>query len=293
MRKHCFVSLIVLAAGSAAGQLQTDAGVTVLNPSREGATTVSGQALVHSRRLAVASTDAEAVVLNGQGQIECSNIQLAGGYSLAGRHAHISGAVWPIEGTLTDPLADRAQAINDLVDQYADPDESLDRGAIEFTGGEHSVEPGYYSGGMNITGGNISLAPGVYILGGDMSLAGQAEVLADGVTIILLEGDVKVAGGASLRMVPPQDGDLMDFSIVLPASNDGHISLTGNSGLSIQGSIYAPAGSMSVTGQAFGAAFGPFVGEMVVVDTLALAGRGSIIIGAMGPVNLISERKID
>ncbi len=285
-------SLIAIAGIANAATEPVEPGVTVLNAASGGAASVSGQASVHTRRFTVASNHSGAILVNGRGRIECSDVRIAGGYELSGNHAQIMGGIWTGYTEAADPLATKAAALNALAAQYDDEDAPDGNGSIKLTGGTHTVMPGFYPGGMEISGGNITLSPGTYILGAGMSITGQSRVEGNGVTIVVLQGDVRIAGGAVIRIDPSETGDLSDFSIALPESNAGHISLTGNSELSIQGAIYAPRASMSVTGQAIGSA-SPFVGEVVVVDTLTLAGRGSIIIGAMGPMNLIAERKID
>ena len=285
-------SIIAFAGVAGASTDPIEPGVTVLNAAREGAASVSGQAAVHTRRFTVASNHHDAIVVNGRGRIECSDVRIAGGYELSGNHAQIQGAIWTGYTEASDPLAARAAALNAMAAQYTGENAPDGNGAIKLTNGSHTLSPGFYPGGMDISGGNITLNPGVYILGAGMSITGQSRVEGIGVTIIVLQGNVNVAGGAIIRIDPSETGDLAEFAIALPASNRGNISLTGNSELSIQGAIYAPRASMSVTGQAIGSA-SPFVGEVVVVDTLTLAGRGSIIIGAMGPMNLVSERKID
>lgn len=284
--------MIAIAGTASAANDPVEPGITVLNAAQEGSASVSGQASVHTRKFTVASNHSEAVVVNGRGRIQCADVRIAGGYDLDGNHAQIQGGIWTGYQGASDPLFTQAAALNAMSAQYDEADGDNSNGSIEISNGNHTVEPGYYPGGIQISGGNVTFQPGTYILRNGMKISGQSAIEGEGVTFVILDGDVLLAGGSAMRISPAEEGDLAGFSIAMPESHAGHISLTGNSDLWILGSIYAPSGSMSVTGQAVGTA-SPFVGEVVVVDTLTLAGRGSILIGAMGPVNIVLEPKND
>jgi hypothetical protein len=293
MIKHITISAFTALAGTACAAAQDDhshtGGVLVLNNSAEGATSVSGRALVFSKHLHVASTNSEAISVNGQGRIECSEICIAGGYRVRGGQASIMGSVWENVATDDDPY-EHHMAGMDFEAMAADLDDS---GGLQLTSGEHELNPGYFSGGMKISGASVRLNPGLYILGGGLSVTAHSNISGEGVTIVILSGDISVAGQAKFNLDAPSDGDLAGLSLVMPSSNNGSVSLSGGSDLSIHGAIYTPEAAMSVTGQASGNAQGPFIGEFVIVDTLTLAGQGVITIGATGNIELAKDPKHD
>jgi len=72
---------------------------------------------------------------------------------------------------IDDPLADIPEPAWD---------EASDLGAIEASG---YYTPGYYSGGVDLTGGDVTLLPGIYVLdGAGLQVGGNANFIAEGVT---------------------------------------------------------------------------------------------------------------
>jgi len=285
--------LLMVAAGSASAGSEPNSGVLVLNGNQEAATIVSGQARVLSRLLHVASADSEAISVNGQGRIECAEIRIEGGYELNGGRAQITGAVWTYSATEEDPYEERMQSIDldAMVAAYGDGDRGGD--GTELSNGDYQLSPGYFPEGMAFTGGTIRMLPGVYLLDSGFHATGQTVITGEGVTIVVLRGDISVAGGVAVELDAPESGEFEGVTFMMPGSNVGQISLSGGSELSIQGTIYAPESHMSITGRATSSTSGPFVGEIVIIDTLELAGRGVIMIGAPGNMRFTVDPKRD
>jgi hypothetical protein len=105
-----------------------------------------------------------------------------------------------------------------------------------------------------------TLQPGIHCIKGDISLTGQNSIIGHGVLLVLLDGGIKVKGGATLDLI--SDNDIKDKNgyqyggmvIYAPSSNTSTLTLGGNSGSHFWGTILAPSATCDLGGTAQGAA---------------------------------------
>ena len=266
-------TLAITAATLPAMAGELSGGVVVLSTSAEGALTLNGNGRTESLNIYVNSASEHSVVATGNGTLDTPRLQLVGDTSMSG-NGTCTGEIVTGAEPMANPFASVATSM---------PEPGEDRGALKLTSGLHSIQPGYYPGGIDVSGHpTISFSPGVYMVGGGgMRLTGGT-IVGENVTFVMLNGALSVSGQVALTLSPPQDGPFKGVAIYQPASNPTMMSLTGGSGMRISGGICAPAALLRLTGTSEIEDTGVAFGDTVVANTLRLAGNGVIKIGHDG-----------
>lgn len=244
-------------------------GLIVLSPSAQSALSLSGSSTVQCPDVRVNSTAAKAVTGSGSAVIDTPSLKTCGECSFSGS-AHCTSAA----ATVRTPLADPGASL-----QLPSTAGMTDRGTLSISGGTRSVTPGYFSGGIAVSGGaNVTFKPGTYILGGGLNVS-SSSITGQGVCFVVLGGRVNLSGGSSATLTPPTAGALAGVLIAQPPSNSGTLALSGSSGMSLSGAIWAPGAKADLSGSSKVGAAGPQFGDVVVVNTVSLSGSGSIKVG--------------
>lgn len=171
---------------------------------------------------------------------------------------------------IDDPLADIPEPAWDV---------AYDLGAIEATG---SYTPGYYSGGIDLTGGNVTLLPGIYVLdGAGLQVGGNANFIAEGVMIYIPPGTGSMnLGGTGNVVVSPPDPEVYSYdgvttydgiSIFQSRTNSNEGTILGTSGMDLNGTFYFSAAHVKVGGTSAD------LGSQIVAYTLHVFGTGSLL----------------
>ena len=141
---------------------------------------------------------------------------------------------------------------------------------VSVTSGR-TIDPGNYSKIKLSNSDTLIMNPGLYCMTGDFSTTGQAHVVGQGVTIYFVSGTFDTAGTSvinisapncenSLCGVPPAVRGIL---IYLSPSNNSKIKFTGTSDSEFMGTIFAPGGSIYVTGS----------GSTVTLNTQLIANK--------------------
>ncbi len=184
-------------------------------------------------------------------------------------------------------------------------DPSVDLGGgdtVTIEGGTHVFEPGFYSGGFRITGGDVTFKPGIYILNGSSTgqksglvVSGSANLCAKGVMFYVTgDGVVDLAGTGSIRVTPP-DLEVLDFcdpsfsypsdpqlatyedvSIFQDRANANDARIVGTNLMDLDGALYFPRAHVDLTGTGDG------FGSQLVAWTIEVSGTGDIVINYRG-----------
>jgi hypothetical protein len=171
---------------------------------------------------------------------------------------------------------------------------------IVITEGAHVFEPGYYSGGFRITGGDVIMKPGLYILDGTdrglksgLVVGGNANFCAKGVMFFITGwGAVDLAGTGEIRITPYDSNSVGDpnsfcdpsftygegleiyehISIFQARDNYTDARIIGTSLLDLDGTLYFPSNHLSLggTGEGFG--------NQLIAGTIDIFGTGDIVI---------------
>lgn len=273
MRSRELVSALVIAAATSSAMAgEMAAGLLVLHPSADGALTISGNGRTESVSIHVNSTHDVAVVGSGNAMMDTASLRIGGGARFDGN----GGTTGEIESG-ADPMSDPfAEVTNEM------PDAGPALGKLKLTGGLHAVQPGFYSGGFEVSGkATVYLEPGVYTVANGIKLSGGT-IVGQGVTFVVLSGSMEASGQTAISLSPPSSGPFTGVTVYQPASNNSTMSLTGGSAMVINGAICAPGARIDLTGNGTLEGTGAFFGDLVVAERARLAGNGVITIGRVG-----------
>jgi hypothetical protein len=97
------------------------------------------------------------------------------------------------------------------------------------------------------------LSPGLYCVTGDLFLNGNGTFAGTGVTIVMLNGELRINGTVTVQLTaPPRQPDptpaLPGVLIYVPQSNSNPITLNGTSDSYFEGTVYAPASTINFSG---------------------------------------------
>ncbi|MGH9658478.1 MAG: hypothetical protein ACRD96_08035, partial [Bryobacteraceae bacterium] len=255
------------------------------NPTAEGALTVAGTAVLDAPgcRIMVNSNHPESITANGGACINAGEI----GYVP-------DGSLVTNGGNCVNP-APTGYAIPQP-DPYAslpEPDPGLlgllpinlpvitSLNSLVLT----PLVPGYYPGGVKITGGNVVFLPGLYIVDG-LEISGDATATGNGVTIFNTgEGlkNITIAGGVHAEFHAPTSGiyeNILFFnSRSAPDAPPYGATIIGTSGSIFDGVLYFPTVNLTFGGNQSASA--PWA--RIVADTVTLAGNPQVGVDYVPP----------
>lgn len=260
----------VRTSSAASDGAEAMSGVMVLDTAAtKGAMTLSGNATVKTPSVYVNSSSSDALKVSGSAVLDSPSVNVVGGSSLTSPSACTS-TIKSTSGTALDPYAS-------LILPAADTANNL--GTLSISGGTRTVSPGYYSGGISVTGNaNVTFLPGVYVLGNGLSVS-NGSISGDGVCFVVLGGKVTFGGNSSATLTPTATGNLSGVVIAQPSSNKSDLTVSGGGTMNIRGSIWAPAAKATLSGNSSATTTGPFMGDMLIVNTLTLSGTSLLTIG--------------
>ena len=117
--------------------------------------------------------------------------------------------------------------------------------------GGGSIEPGNYDS-INSDSGSLIMQPGLYCLSGDFYGGLSGSLFADGVTIYMADGDLRIMADASQHFTAPRPGvgdesGLVDLLVYMDPMNSGSVYINGNETAVYDGTIYVPTGDMNAS----------------------------------------------
>ncbi len=249
----------------------------------------------------------DALELTGSGSISALSIGVSGNYQKTG-----SGTISPTPTTGIAPAADPLASLptptiatgtcsSSCTPSFAgSSNNTLEPGtytSISNTGsGTLTLEAGNYvitgnlsntgAGGLVLGAGNYTiggnftdtgsgpatLGSGFYEIGGNLQLTGSGSLTATGVTFYT-QGSTTVTGSSNLTLTAPTSGSYSGVLFFQSRSDNDAMSITGSSGSTIQGIVYAPDAGLTLTGSG-----SMSVSLDIVVDSLDETGSGSVTI---------------
>lgn len=205
------------------------------------------------------SSSGSALSLTGNVTLDAKSIGIVGGASETG---NVTVTPTPVTGIIPsgDPLA---YLTAPTVPAHC-------TNSISLTGNQtQTLSQGCYAG-ISATGNSaLTISAGTYIVNGNLTVTGNASITGASVTLDLL-GSTSLTGNISMNLTAPTSGAFDGILFYQPSTNTNSISLTGNSGASLQGIVYAPAASVTLTGNSGSSIYTDFV-----VSSLSLVGNAS------------------
>lgn len=249
----------------------TGAGLITLCSTCDCAFEISGNSsiVINGGEVQVNSSAPCAVCGRGNALIDAGAINVAGGTCFT-PGMEFPGTVNTGAEPLEDPLAFLPEPTFDT---------TSDLGTIQTSG---TYPPGYYSGGVQVTGGDITLLPGIFILdGAGLHIGGNANFTAVGVMSYIPPGTGSVdIGGTGVVVLSPPDPELYPapgadvyehVSIFQSRSNSNPATIIGTAAMDIQGTLYLPVACLDVGGTGYE------LGSQVVVSCMKVFGNGVTI----------------
>ena len=142
----------------------------------------------------------------------------------------------------------------------AEPNPQCTRAA---TKSGNALSPGTWTGQFPPAGVN-TLESGVYCVDGDFRLNGGQTLSGSGVVIRMDDGVINWNGGATVHLSAPSGGPFAGLLLYMPsATNCSTITLNGNAGSTIEGTILAPCAEINVEGTGDSGIIGQVVGYEV------------------------------
>lgn len=210
---------------------------------------------------------------------------------------------------MPDPLC--SDADNCLQGPIWDPADDLSPSGetITIEGGTHVLSPGFYSGGLKATGGDITFEPGIYIMdGAGLDISGNTNFCARGVMFYITgDGHLDLTGTGDIIITPPlmpggvrpddEEYDViydesfcddtfsypenMDFtyeymSIFQDRENTNEARIVGTAAMDLQGTLYFPQAHVDIGGTSFG------LGNQFIAWSAEISGEGDLLINYDG-----------
>lgn len=270
------------AAASAVIVPQGDYCMLSLNGTADGAITAVGNVEINSVGcgIAVNSNSDSALDLSGSVDIEIKDLNIVGDYETTGSVDLEAETINTNATRVPDPYEDLA------VPEYS----GCDYNGNTRINGDGELDPGVYCGNISIRGnGTVIMNPGVYIIdGGDFTVSGGGEIIAEGVSIILTSSDedgdnvglLNISGNKEMTISAPEPGDDMEgvafYQDRIASESNQCNSLTGTSVLDVMGAIYFPSQCLDIGGNADAVGSSDSPCSRVIADTIRLHGTPNI-----------------
>ncbi|MBI3835247.1 MAG: hypothetical protein HY287_13035 [Planctomycetes bacterium] len=187
--------------------------------------------------------------------------------------------------TLSTYINPDSPAMPDPLAGLGAPTIGADLGSIP-NGGKTIYDPGYYSGGLNITGNKtFTLNQGIYVLSdtgnnrGGLQTGGSSSLIAHNVMLYILKGPLDLSGSGTTEITPMTDSiptgapsEFVGISIYQARSNTTTSRITGTAGMNLQGTLYFPNAELDVQGT------GIALGNQLISYRLSLGGTDNFTI---------------
>lgn len=224
-------------------------GVPVTILSREpGQITLDNGAEVDLGTAAIAANDdaADAFRLESGSKLTANSIVTPGAVDKSGG-SQINASIrsGPDVQPVADPYAGLSVDIPPSCGSKDDPD------FAPWPAGR-TKEPGCYEN-ARVQGKNQTLEAGTYYIDGDLEFDNGSEVSGDGVTFVLLNGEVEFGNGSKQDLSAPKektsnDANLNYQGIVMFALGRGQIEWNSGSKTNLNGALYFPERDVTVSG---------------------------------------------
>jgi hypothetical protein len=243
--------------------------------SGTGDTTITGGSVFSNSEASSASC--QSGVQDGHGAVTVGpspeNIQVVGTFDLGG-----SGVVDPlpvVEGADQDDL--RPVPIPDCSGM-------MDYGKVLVNAGASvTLLPGMYESISFKAGASVTMDPGMYCIYGTKGFTGNGgSVVGTGVMIYLQQGGLDLGGNSLIALaaeenaatlVDPSKNDWMGMLVYVDPSNTSEVKLTGNTGTTYTGTIYAATSDCTVNGT--GDNIG-LLSTQIICNTIKITGTAEV-----------------
>ena len=172
----------------------------------------------------------------------------------------------PTTGAATKPDAFQAEITAGTLSTPTQPAASST--CCNPVGGATTLQPGYYSSGLNFNGSGytVTLNPGIYYFGGGINVGGVT-LNGTGVTIYMASGQLNMNSASTINLTAPSSGPTAGLVIWQPASNTSQMNLDSASNSSWGGGVYLPGAQLTLNGGSTASGYGMIVAQSVMLNS--------------------------
>jgi hypothetical protein len=247
---------------------QLGAAILLLSPSANPALQLTGSGSTKDKIVAtngavvVDSSSTTAVQWTGNPYITAGELDIVGNdTAVASSGVYPSGALVLNAPVEPDPLASLPVPAKGT--QQTQPS----------SGG--TFQPGYYPDGITVGG---TLSPGIYYVDNGITLKGNDALSGTGVMIYMASGGISLNGNTTIDISAPTSGTYAGISYFEARTNSSPVELRGTTGFTDTGTLYFPAGSVTLRGTPNS------YGNQLIANTLTIAGDGAINYDGRNPI---------
>jgi Flp pilus assembly protein TadG len=139
-------------------------------------------------------------------------------------------------------------------------------GSLVLGAGNYTIGGNFSSTGSS----SITLGAGLYTIGGNLSLTGSGALTGVGVSFYT-QGSTTVTGSGNMDLTAPTSGANNGILFFQSRTDSQTMAITGSGGDVIQGIVYAPDATLTLTGSG-----SLNTSTDIIVDSLTVTGSGSI-----------------
>ena len=255
--------VIAKARSVAVYQDDSDACILALDKTAEQAVYVSGSGAVNLDGCDVASNSnakEDSLYVWGSGSLSADCVRASGGIKTKNGAITVTGCSGPVSNAprLPDPFKDLE----------APASKGLSKTDTSKASQTTSLDPGYYSNGMDLKG-DVTLKPGNYYVESGFKVNSNATVTGSGVFIYLAPGaNVDVNGTANITLSAQTSGDYNGILFYGDREGDGDNKFNGNAAMHLTGNLYFPTQKVTYQGNYSGHDGCTFI----VADTVEISG---------------------
>lgn len=251
-------------------QVAAGGGKMVLLSTGSSDAVVSGNATVSvAGPLEMASAAAGSLTLTG-------NAEVTSGVAISTTAADPATVLSSTGNSSVSPAPTHVSTVSDPLEDLPIPTAS---GLGLGTYSSSSLEgPGEYTSAVELSGKtSATLASGVYIFDRGLSLSGGAAISSGpgGVLLYVAGGSLTLSGNGAVNLAPMASGPWAGVVIFQSRTDSSTLALTGNGAGSVYGgTVYDPAGEVSLTGN------GKLALGGLVAGQVAMTGNGAVNVDA-------------
>lgn len=247
-------------------------GILTLDPTASPATNASGNGIV--------TVQGGGVVTNSNSS---NGLRVTGGGSMVAENFDVAGSGHTGTNFSTAPTHNTEPTPDPL--RYLPEPARPGPGTITRVGNTYTISPGLFvsSGNPrlpNFTNGDVvTFLPGIYYLEGGLSSGNGVTITGNGVMFFNAgtgqSNSINISGGI-VTLTPPTSGIYSGITFFQARNSTQSLSISGGGDFNIDGTFYAPAAELKITGSSGTAR----IGSQYISRSLTLGGNGNIIVNA-------------
>jgi hypothetical protein len=237
-----------------------------LNPAANGALSIASNSSITSTcGIIIDSNSSQALIGAANTSISAPSLAIVGGKSWSG-------------SALPSNTSTGVAAVSDPLAYLAAPSAGGTCTTLAAVGpnATASIPSGYYCGLTVKSNSTVNLSSsGTYSFNGSVSLNSNTTLNGTGVTLYFKSGSLSLSSNTTLNLSAPTSGTYAGIAIFQDRADSTTVDLSSNSGMTLNGTVYAPAANLILKSNSSVTAYSIFV-----ASTIAISSNSTININA-------------